>query len=440
MQPCPQCHFTPASPAERCGYCGALLPPVSAASPYPGTTTLPAPPPPASAYPRDMGGISAMHASPATLTLDPPTNTPTQANYPSWSVPTGYVPMTAAHVTGLAAAPHSLPRPTPKSRPQRWWLAILPLTLLAAWGLAAGQATWNQALLSASRAIFAGVVALGCAGLVAWHTRRDWHKFIAPCIIATFLLCLGIGMIAAAQPALQLQARMDENGGDYAHAVTLFQRAGSGTDAARSQLEWGQTLIDQNNFVAAQTHIQMALDASQGPLHDAARVAIGQLLWRWGQALQAQGDPANTRLKWQAAAQLAADTPAGIAATQALAAPQIVTGHLTWLGSPIPGLRVALVTNWKFTSDFHILQVTGERLPATTGDDGSFTISGVRPGITYTLIWHGTFGDTTATDANNQALYTITLEPLQGADMGKLPIDPTPSPGHYGHGAAGNGN
>ena len=291
-----------------------------------------------------------------------------------------------------------------------------------------------------ARALFAGAVVLGCVGLLAALARHNWHRMLAPTICAALLLAGGLGMNFMAPQALQWQAQTAEQQGQYAHAIALFQRAGSASGVARTELEWGQTLITQNDFTDAQTQIQSALDASQGALHEAARAAIGQLLWRWGQVLQVHGDLANTRAKWEATAALAANTPAGMLATTALAVPQTVTGHMLWLGAPVPSLRVALVTAWKFTNQFHILQVDGERLETVTGDDGTFTIHGVRPGVAYTLIWEGALGDTTKVDVNNQPLYTVTLEPLQGSDMGAVTIDTTSSVSHNSHSASGNSN
>ncbi len=85
-------------------------------------------------------------------------------------------------------------------------------------------------------------------------------------------------------------------------------------------------------------------------------------------------------------------------------------------------MRVALVSSWQFSPAFHILQVTGERHDAMTGDDGGFTISGARPGVQYTLIWQGQFGDITDVDASGTPLYTVTVQSLQGADMGTIAI------------------
>jgi hypothetical protein len=228
---------------------------------------------------------------------------------------------------------------------------------------------------------------------------------------------------ALAQPALAMQAHSLEAGGNYVGAAQLYAREGDQGAALRARLEWGQTLTDRGDFAAAQAQISPVLDAATGTLHTQARGALGHLLWRWGQTLFATGDLAGTRAKWSEAAALAAGTADGDAAKAALAAPQTVTGHLTWHGEPLPGERVALVSAWTFSPEFHILQVTGERLPATSGDDGHFSISGVRPGVTYTLIWEGQYGDVTGVNASGQPTTMITLQPLAGGDLGGIAID-----------------
>ena len=444
MQQCPQCRFACAPSAQQCGYCGAalVLPPSGNSSPYAHAPLMSAPPPPQSVGQHNLSAIIAAHA--ATLTLDAPANNaPTQhVGYPTWSVPAGYVPLTARHVVGALPSSPIAGRGnrTQAARGQRWWLLIVPVSLFAAWGLTQNNATWDQALQSGARALFAGAVALGCVGMTTWLARHDWHRMLAPAICAALLLAGGTGMEVMAPQALQWQAQAAEQQGNYPHAIALFQRAGSTSGIARTELEWGQALITQNDFTDAQTQIQAALDASQGSLHTSARAAIGQLLWRWGQVMQVHGDLADTRAKWEASAALAADTPAGALATMALAVPQTVTGHVLWLGAPLPGMRVALVSSWAFTTGFHIVAVNGEQLEAISGDDGSFSIHGVRPGVTYTFIWESARGYTTNVDAQNQPLYTVTLEPLQGSDIGAIAIDAPSSVSHNSHGASGNGN
>jgi hypothetical protein len=106
-------------------------------------------------------------------------------------------------------------------------------------------------------------------------------------------------------------------------------------------------------------------------------------------------------------------------------ATESITGQMVWHGQPLAGEHIALVSSWHFTPDLHILQVQGNRLETTTGDDGSFTVTNALPNVPYMLIWQGSAGDMTRVDAQGHPLYTITLQPLQGGDLGQISIDNT---------------
>ncbi|MBA3823840.1 MAG: carboxypeptidase regulatory-like domain-containing protein [Ktedonobacterales bacterium] len=428
MQRCSYCQFPCPDAAQICGWCTHSLHDATreATSPYRVTATLPAAPPPR-VVPRDLATLVAEHTRTASVPLTgpartdtPSANAPTQAAYPLWSAPMGYTPLTGAYHTGLVAGvpPPNFP-PVPVAR---WWLAIPPLTLLLAWLMAQGTSQWDVALAGAGRALFAGSVTL--VGVAAWlYQRQSRRATMPPLTIAGIFFALWCLTGALAQPALAMQAHTLEARGNYAGAAQLYGRAGDQSAALHARLEWGQMLTDQGNFTAAQAQLGPVLATATGSLSTAARGAMGHLLWRWGQALFATGDLAGTRSKWGQAATLAAGTADGDAAKAALAVPQTVTGHLIWHGEPLPGERVALVNAWTFSPEFHILQVTGERLPATSGDDGRFSITGVRPGVTYTLIWEGQYGDVTGVDAAGQPTTTITLQPLAGGDLGTIAID-----------------
>ncbi len=427
MQRCSYCQFPCPDVAEICGWCTYSLHDAKheATSPYRVTATLPTAPPPRM-VPRDLATLVAEHtrtasvplAVPAT-TAAPSANAPTQATYPAWDAPTGYAPLTGAYHTG---SPHAAPPPNlPSAEAAQWWLAIPPLTMVLAWLMAQGATQWDAALSGAGRALFAGAVVL--VGVAAWrHHRQQGRATVPPLVMAGAFVALWCLTSVLAQPALAMQAQGLEAGGNFAGAAQLYQRAGDKTSALRARLEWGQALIDRNDFVAAQAQIAPVLDAATGALRSDARGAMGHLLWRWGQTLFAAGDLPGTRAKWGEAASVATGTADGDAAKAALAAPQTVTGHMTWHGEPLPGERVALVSAWTFSPEFHILQVTGERLPATSGDDGRFSIAGVRPGVTYTLIWEGQAGDVTSVAANGQPTHAMTLQPLAGGDLGDISI------------------
>lgn len=341
-------------------------------------------------------------------------------------MPPGYVPLTTGHITGV---PPSLPawgasQPLPPSAtPRPWWLIIPLATALIAWEMAHGQAVWGHTLTTAARVLLAGAVALACTAVVLASWQRAVLAGRGPALVGLLLAALGLASWGLAQPVTYLQAQAAENGGDYMRAVNLYLHIGSTTDAMRARVEWGQALTDQKAFTAAQSDLTFALNHTTGPLHDTARAALGHLLWQWGSALYARHDIAATRAKWTAAVALAAGTADADRAAAALAAPQAVTGRMTWHGQPLPGEHVALASSWQFSPEFHILQVQGARLDGMSGDDGTFTITGARPGTPYILIWQGNAGDVTRVADNGTPLYTITLPPLQGGTLGTVSID-----------------
>jgi hypothetical protein len=327
-----------------------------------------------------------------------------------------------------------LPSLTDATARHRWWWLLPPLTLLGAGWLAHGQSTWDLMLATAAHVLFVGALALAIVGITTTATRLRWRAMLPPLAFAIFLVLVGIALTILAPTALLMQAHAAENQGDYAHAAMLYQHAGQTNDMARAQLEWGQALVNQHDFTNAQTHIQAALDTSQGALHDEARVAIGQLFWAWGQALQASNDLTDTRLKWEAAAMLAAGTTDGDRAATALSTPQEVTGRVLAKGIPQSGLQVALVTAWTITPT-GMFKTSGTRLTATSAQDGSFTIANVRPNVLYTFIWVGASGDMTAFTGQGQPLYTILVLPLQGGDLGTISVSSIPTLGNHGNGA-----
>jgi hypothetical protein len=438
MHRCPHCHFPSPATAERCGWCAKPLVAQQVAagmSPYPPSGALlsaPPPgrmagqassflvdqPPPAVAAPPAVSGISGSGDSGSAA--------PDHPGQLGWSTVPGYVPLTTGHITGAAPSQpvwgmsQPLPPPAP---PRPWWLLIPIATALIAWGLAHGQPVWGHALTTAARVLCAGAVALVFAAVALGSWQRTLRAACGPALVGLLLAGLGLGSWALAKPVTYLQAQAAENGGDYARAINLYLHIGSANDAQRARVEWGQALTDQNDYATAQDELEFALSHTQGPLHDTARAAMGHLLWQWGSMLFARHDITDTRAKWAAAVALAEGTADADRAAAALDAPQSVTGHMTWHGQPLPGAHVALVSSWKFSPQFHILQVQGTRLEGMSGDDGSFTITGAQPGVLYILIWQGQYGDVTRVAADGTPLYSIMLQPLQGGSLGTVSID-----------------
>jgi hypothetical protein len=439
MQRCPHCHFPCPTTAAQCGWCAKPLPAqpaVAVASPYAQASAPPVPPPsvppqatpPPSHQPRSSGFL-VDHAPLLSVATDPSASgSAYQASHPSWASPPGYTPLTSSHVTGAPPSAPTAWKSTPAQVPQSasftvWWLVVPALTLVVAWLLARDQVVWGHMLTTAAKALFVGATATVLVGLLLASWQRTMRAAVGPLFVAAALGLLGGGGVFFSHTATYLQAQQAEDRGDYARAVQLYTHVGSISDALRARVEWGQVFTDEHDFPQAQAEIQLALAHTSGPEYDQARAAMGHLLWVWGQALFAKHDLADTRAKWQSAATLAAGTADGDRAALALAAPQVVTGHMTWDGAPLPGEEVALVSSWQFTPQLHILQVQGTRLQATTGDDGSFSIQGVKPGVAYILIWQGKNGDVTQVDASGKPLYGITLQPLQGGDLGQISID-----------------
>jgi hypothetical protein len=447
MHRCPQCHFPCPATATHCGWCAqplvaqhvapgvspyppapSALPPPFMAAPF-AAPPLPATPPPAPLLASAPFSQPAAHTTGAIGAQHVPLHsvaTSSPVAHPAWSSPPGYTPLNTAHVTGM---PPSLPAWGGAQRSARagwggWWLCIPVATLCLAWTLVQGQPTWGHMLTTAARVGFAGAVVLGIVALALGNWHHAWRAALAPLAVGALLAGLGGAAWALAQPLTYLQAQRAEHHGNFVQAIDLYLHLGDATDAMRVRVAWGQAMTDQLAFTNAQGDLNLVLNhTTSGPLHDAARAALGHLFWTWGQALYAKHDLPGTRAKWAAAVALAAGTTDGDRAAAALNAPQPITGHMVWHGQPLAGEQIALASTWHFTPELHILQVQGPRLETTTGDDGSFTITNALPNVPYILIWQGSAGDMTRVDAQGNPLYTITLQPLQGGDLGQISID-----------------
>lgn len=442
MHRCPHCHFPCPATATQCGWCAQPLvaqPVAAGASPYPPTPSalpppimaapLPATPPPGSTPvytpvpPNASGPAGSLGASHTPLHS---VAAPSLVAHPTWSSPPGYAPLNTTHVTGM---PPSLPAWV--GTPRRagwggWWLCIPVATLCVAWMMVQGQSIWGHMLTSAARVGLAGAAVLLIVAVAVGNWHHAWRASLAPLAVGALLAGLGGTALALTQPLTYLQAQRAEHAGEYAQALDLYLHMGDTTDAMRVRVAWGQSMTDEHAFTDAQSDLNLVLNhTAAGPLHDAARAALGHLFWTWGQMLYAQHDLPGTRQKWAAAATLAAGTADGDRAAAALNAPQSITGHMVWHGQPLAGEHIALASSWHFTPDLHILQIQGNRLETTTGDDGSFTFTNALPNVPYILIWQGSAGDITRVDAQGNPMYTITLQPLQGGSLGQISIDNT---------------
>ncbi len=415
---CPACHFIVRADAQRCGWCGGALQQRQAAWHW---FTQAAPP----------SAVRTVNATPAEgrtetfIFSDPHLSHTMRAGTATIDLPTAAPsPYTTSHITGQALDWTPPPPVVAPSIASYWWIAVLgALTGLAVliWFT---HAIWGDSLAMIGRMALAGATGMAIwiaaprAGRAGWRTVRGAGMAAAGCAVVG-LLALGSAGTATSWQARQAEARQD-----YATASMLYAHIHSPSDLTRVQQEWALTLANAGQYGLAATKANTAIQEAS-PLEVAtARATLGHILWLWGeQALQAQ-DLADARQRLQAAATQAPDSPDGLRAAQALAAPQRVTGRLVWLASaPVPGLRVALVSEWRYDPTLHSAETGGERLSATTGADGSFIIDGARPGVTYALIWEGSDGDYLATDSQGHARYLIQVNPLSGSDMGTIAID-----------------
>jgi|GEM_PF-2948817 len=435
MQRCAHCQFPLAHAAKTCGYCGVPIAHSLLAAVFERHGIHPRAPAPERTPAAHLGVPGAgeratalmddPHAANATTVAEPPPAFTTVTLGDVWSPAGG--PRSGA--LPYSSRPEWTP-PPPVFAPtleEHWWLAIPTAVPIVVWITARMSSYWSEALATDARICCAGGVALA-----AWLGYRRTlgalpSRWIAPAITALLLLMVAGVCAASTSSADLLQGHTAESNGDYTTALALFQRGNSPNDAARVQIEWGRTLAEQGAFAAAKGHIDAAIQQGRGITHDEARTALGHLYWLWGQARHAQHDLAGARTYWGDAVAAASGTLDGDRAAAALATHQTVTGQMTWLGGPLPGLKVALVSSWKYSAALGSLQTGGDRLEATTGADGSFDIGGAVPGTTYALIWVGTFGDTTRVDASGTPKYTVSILPLQGADIGKVSTGDTAS-------------
>lgn len=336
-------------------------------------------------------------------------------------------PYFTQHAGGIPIGWTPPPPVAPLAPGVRWWIAVVLGMVPMSWFVAHGQSVWGEALAALGRVCWAGAMVLGIWTLTARSTRQGWRPWRGMITAALALTLVGCLMLAGQDLATRMQAQFAERAGQYNQALALYERAGTADDSGRVRLEWAASLAAHGDNIGAQAQIELALALPGEANQAAARAALGHLLWRWGKTLlETQHDPADARAKWEDAATRVADTPDGALAAQALAAPQSVTGRLTWLGNvPLPGMTVALISQWHYSTTLHYIQTSGERLLATTGDDGSFVIDGVKPGTHYALIWEGGPNgnqDYMATSPDGQPLYHVMVLPLVGADLGTIDI------------------
>jgi len=408
MQQCEHCH-SPLSPSEP-----LTVQPLSSQPP-----SMQIVPP---AYDPVEWSRNSAHSPTAAVATPLPTAFRTVTMPQDWVMPAEQLYATAT----ATVKPLWVPPPPVLARPSwsRWWQGMGVLLPIFAYFIMRNSTSWGNGIGLISRLCFATACLIAIWLMATQLPNWYWPQQRHPIAMVSILFMCGVFCTAITGPATYLQGQQAEQRADYATAYYYYQQSGNAADRTRVQIAWGQALTDSNNqFALALPHLQTALASSNGIMHEEARTALGHLYWRWGQAQMAAHNIAGARQQWQTAQQQAEGTVDGDHAIAALNAPQTVTGHITWKNVPLPGTQVSLVSGWKYSSSLRLLQTEGDRFTAISGEDGSFSISGVKPGVRYALIWQGNFGDTTTINAFGEPAYTVTVQTLEGSSIGMIAVD-----------------
>ncbi len=335
-----------------------------------------------------------------------------------------------ASATRTYVAPPPLPAYTQISRGSASWLwslLLFPVILLLNLHSALqGEIYWASVSGAIASAGFL-TLAVMCIWITAlWVGAGKRPRLILASTALTVLAAASV-VFANIGPALSsMQAGQMEQNGQFAQAAALYGENSDTAGAARVYLEWGSQLVEKGQFAQAAVYLNKALAMSSGYPKQQALEELGQLYWQSGNAALNNKDISGATLAFQNAVKIAPGSAGAEMAQQALSAPQTVSGVMQFLNLPLPGLQVALVSQWSYDPTLQLLQTGGQRLQAVTGADGSFTVSGAAPGVTYALVWQGANGDTTNIGADGSVQVTITIQPLQGAQLGVITIQTGP--------------
>ncbi len=304
-----------------------------------------------------------------------------------------------------------------------WALLIFPAVLLLNLHNALqGEIYWASVSAAIATAGFF-TLAMMCIWITALWVGAGKRPHILFASTALTLLAAASVVFANIGPALSsMQAGQMEQNGQFAQAAALYGENSDTAGAARVYLEWGSQLVEKGQFTQAEIYLNKAIALSSGYQKQQALDELGQMYWRSGSADLTNKDITDATVAFQNAVKIAPSSSGGEMAQQALNAPQTVSGVMQFLNLPMPGLQVALVSQWSYDPTLQLLQTGGQRLQAVTGADGSFVISGAMPGVTYALIWQGANGDTTNIGADGSVQVTVTVQPLQNAQLGVINI------------------
>lgn len=329
------------------------------------------------------------------------------------------------HTTTMT--PFTLPPPPPAYRQSHinplmqriWILAALPVLTVV---ILHNALYWSDIILATSKAWYIAAIIAFVLVLASLPKTFEWRMWLSPIMTIAVFIVMGSLCVTASIPIAAYQAQQAEQAGNYHLAMAIYQQLDSPKDIARLRLADGIALTNSHQFANALVAITFAQQQGNEAVQQQAQSALGTLYWKWGQLAYVQHDLTHAQQYWQRAIAVSPDSTGATLAKTALAAPLVVTGRVVWLGAPVPGLHVSLVSQWSYTSSLQLLQTGGERLQAVTGSDGSFTFAGAQPGTTYALVWEGSFGDTTTLTAAGTPAHTITLQPLQNGDLGTISI------------------
>jgi hypothetical protein len=394
MQQCPQCHYFETQATFVCSRCGA---------PLPMGDLSPLSPPPESSF-----------SSPSPYLVDsvPFDGTFLRDESATLAMPTWEPTIPISQPVSVFSPP----------RFRQWWRWVIPAMVVMLWAIWQNSQYWSEAMANSARVMLVSGLVISMFFIITPPRRDRLIGILAPAISMIFLLVAG-GILSQLAPTMdRIQAQQAERNGAYEQALVYYRHGHDRDDIARVQLILARASIQSRHFADARSYLDSARESGSSMYGEAILNEYGTLYFLWGQELFDQHDIAGAREQWGYASAHYRGTPDGDRANVALAAPQVVTGRLTWLGLSLPGTRVALLSAWSITPDHRILQDNGQRLEATTGSDGTFSINGALPGRTYAFVWVGSFGDTTHITSDGRPAYTVAITSLQGSDLGTINV------------------